>query len=82
MKEHNLTIPSFVDKGFDAESLVARLIADEFDEDLTEEVRRLSASQLEEVVSLLERSPETDTEDFLLRNRERCNHSLITTVLR
>ena len=44
----------------DAEDLVARLIRGEFDEDLEEQLRRLSAHKLEQVVTLLERSPETD----------------------
>lgn len=51
---------------FDAEALVARLIGGEINESLTEEVRRLSALQLKEVVSLLESSPETDTGDHTL----------------
>lgn len=50
---------------FDAEGLVARLLLGEIDDDLTEEVRKLSVPQLKEVVSLLETLPETDTEDHI-----------------
>jgi len=49
-----------MDKEVDAEELVARLIRDELDEGLEEQLRRLSAHQLEQVVTLLENSPETD----------------------
>ena len=48
---------------FDAEGLVARLLLGELDADLAGELRRLSAPQLEEVVSLLESSTETDGGD-------------------
>ncbi|MGA7411356.1 MAG: hypothetical protein WBW33_12785 [Bryobacteraceae bacterium] len=53
-------------KEFDAEGLVARLIGGEFDEDLAEQVRRLFPPQLNEVVRLLESSPETTREITLI----------------
>ncbi|MGA7411671.1 MAG: hypothetical protein WBW33_14420 [Bryobacteraceae bacterium] len=49
-----------MDEEVNAENLAARLIRGEFDEDLTEELRRLSAHQLEQVVNLLESSPEIE----------------------
>jgi hypothetical protein len=50
-----------MDNDINVEDLVARLIRGDIDEDLQEELRRLSAHQLEQVVTLLERSPETDS---------------------
>ena len=55
-----------MDKGFDAQTFVARLLQEEFDEDLADEVRSLSALQLEQVVFLLEHLPETETKSTSL----------------